>query len=57
MQAWFNLPLAETGFGLGCVLLHEMKKGAATPATVAVRRNWRRDHAEGAEWRESALVG
>ena len=34
MQAWFNLPLAETGFGPGCVVLHERKNGAASPATV-----------------------
>jgi hypothetical protein len=45
MQAWLSLPLAKAGFGLGRVLPHETKNGAATPATVAVRRNWRRDHA------------
>ena len=49
MQAWFNLPLAETDFLPGCGLLHDNKNGAATPATVAVRRNWRRDQAGGTE--------
>ena len=42
MQAWFSLLLAES-FLAGCVLLQDTKNGAARPATVAVRRNWRRD--------------
>jgi hypothetical protein len=53
MQAWFNLLLAEMTLRPGCVLLHDRKNGAATPARVAERRNWRRDQGGGAEWRVS----
>jgi hypothetical protein len=55
MQAWFNLLLAVTTLRPGRMLLHERKNGAATPATVAVRRNWRRDQGVGAEWRVSCF--
>jgi hypothetical protein len=45
------LLLAEPDFCPGWVLLHDEKNGAAMPATVAARRNWRRDQGGGVEWR------
>lgn len=49
MQAWFSLPLAEITRGVGCVARQDIKNGDARPATVAVRKNWRRDHDSAAE--------
>jgi hypothetical protein len=54
-QAWFNLPLAETGFRPGSAVAQDTKNGAAMPATAAVRRNWRRDKFAGAEKGASLL--
>jgi len=49
MQAWFSLPFAGITRGVGCVARQDMKNGEARPATVAVRKNWRRDHDSAAE--------
>jgi len=50
MQAWFNLLPDAPVFGIFGVVVHDTKKGAAAPATAAVRRNWRRDQGGGVEW-------
>ena len=54
---WFSLPLAETRFASGCVVLHDTKNGAAAPAKAVVRRNWRRDQVDGAERSVLSLPG
>jgi hypothetical protein len=41
--------------GPGCAVRHDNTIGAARPATVAVRKNWRRDHGGAAEWGVSGV--